>query len=251
MQIRIEQSLKSYIDATNETTQELLDDDGPLVQLAIRPYKYFSETLWKDAKGLDAWAALLSMHAVMLYVAGVRIALGGHFTAIFPTTRTALESACYAYKISRDAKLGKVWLDRHDSQDAMKACRKHFGGAVASVAKELEEKAEGNGAWIQEAYDEAINHGGHPNVKAILEHSRIDTSDDKAVVSLVGLHGPNGFQTHRGLLACAEYGLAIAVILTHTLEEPAETHGEFLNRFNEDKNAAAMALEKGEFARSE
>lgn len=248
MEIRIDQSLQSYVDATNETAKELLDSDSPLVRIALRPYEYFQTVLWADAKGLNPFVALLSMQAVMLYLAGVRIALGGHFAAIFPTMRTALEAACYAHKISQDNDLASVWLDRHESREAMKACRKHFGSAVSDVVRELEAVAEGNGSWIQEAYDEAIHHGGHPNVKAILQHSRINEADDKALVSLVGLHGPNGFQTHRGLLAGAEYGLAIAVVLTNTLDEADEKHLDFLKEFNDEKIAVATALENGEYA---
>lgn len=247
MEIRIE-SFQSYFEATNETAQLLLEEDGPLVRLALQPYEYFAKVLWVEAKELNPWVALLSMHAVMLYLAGVRIALGGHFTAIFPTMRTALESACYAYKISKDNDLARTWLDRHDSTEAMRECRKRFSGAVADVADELEEIAKGNGAWIKEAYDEAIDHGGHPNVKAILQHSRMSETDDKAIVSLVGLHGPHGFETHRGLLACAECAFAVAVVLTHTLDEANEMHLDFLNGFNQEKEKVAEALSAGAFA---
>jgi hypothetical protein len=54
----------------------------------------------------------------MLLNAGIRIALTGHAAAIFPTLCTALESACYAYRMIEDEKLEKMWADRHQNAES-------------------------------------------------------------------------------------------------------------------------------------
>jgi hypothetical protein len=63
-------------------------------------------------------ASSVALNAFMLVNAGIRIALTGHAAAIFPTLHTALESACYAYRMIENEKLEKMWADRHQNAES-------------------------------------------------------------------------------------------------------------------------------------
>ena len=246
MKIEVGQSLGSYLKAADDTAHALLTEGGPLIDLLQSSYDYFADVLWTEVDDMDAWAAMLAMNAFMLYLAGVRIALAGHFVAIFPIMRTALESACYSYLIADKPELAKIWRNRHDDEPSRKASRRVFGPAVAKVSSAIEAQGPGMGTWILDAYDHAIDFGGHPNVKAVLENARL-TEDQAAVTfSLTALHGPHDWQTQRGIVACGDFAVAIAAVLTHALGEASEAHQSALQSLNDRKNDVAEALQNGD-----
>jgi hypothetical protein len=248
MIVEINESLDTYFDTADATTTALRQEDGPILRLLHDFHRYFAKTLWRDTSGVPPVAAFLSMNAFMTYLAGVRVAMSGHVVAVFPVLRTALESACYAYLIARTPDLAAVWTDRHKGDAERKACRATFTGAVAAVAKDVEREQPGGGDWLREAYDTAIDFGGHPNIKSVFGHvqaQEASETDPFHRFSLVGLYGTGHGETLRGLIACADFALAIAVLLTRVLERPDEQHQAELHALNEHKNAVADELMAG------
>jgi hypothetical protein len=245
MIFEINESMDDYLDTAHATTAALRREDGPILRLLHDFHGYFAKTLWRDANGMSPVAALLSMNSFMTYLAGVRVAMSGHVVAVFPVLRTALESACYAYLIVRTPDLAAVWTDRHNGDAERKACRVAFMGAVAAVAKDIEREQPDGGNWLREAYDAAIDFGGHPNTKSVFGHVRVqeDSEEDPIYrVSLAGLYGADHWETRRVLIACADFALAIAVVLTRALEQPDERHQAELQALNDRKNAVADDL---------
>lgn len=241
MFIQISKSIDDYIDHTNETTAALRAENGPLLRMLREFDAYFVKTLWRDAKELSPVAAFLSMNAYMVYLAGVRTALTGHVVAVFPLLRTALESACYAYLIAKQPELTEIWMNRERDEVTRKACRKNFTDAVAKVAKDLNGVQAGSGDAIMEAYTLAIDFGGHPNAKSILEHINLSEGhkDDAYLqVSLTGLYGAEHWETGRHLIACADFAMVLAVVLTRTLPNPDLLHQDSLQSLADLKSVS-------------
>lgn len=137
-----------------------------------------------------------------------------------------------------------MWINRHEGEAQRKKCRAAFLGAVAAVAQDVEREQPGSGAWLLEAYNAAIDFGGHPNIKSVFTHIRFQEAaeaDPHCRVSLGGLYGADHWKTRSVLIACAEFSLAIAVVLTRALKEPDEQHQQELQRLNNRKNAVVAA----------
>jgi hypothetical protein len=248
MFVDIERGMDEYIDTTDEITLALREENGPILQ-AVRAFDdYFRTTLWRDTGALAPLPLMLSMNAYMLFLAGVRVAMTGHATAAFPVLRTALESACYGYLIAKKPDLGEVWSNRHKGEAAKKASRRAFGSAVADVAKDVERQQPGGGQWLAEAYDLAIDFGGHPNIKSVLGHIRLgedDPDDPFFRVNLAGLYGADHWETRRMLFGCLDFAMAIAVVLTRALDAPDREHQDQLQALNDRKNQVAEDFEEG------
>jgi hypothetical protein len=176
-------------------------------------------------------------------MAGIRIAMTGHAGAIFPMLRTALEYACYAFLISSDPSLATVWINRHDSPAALKASRGAFTGAVKEATKKLNDIQPNSADWISDAYDIAIDLGGHPNPRGVFTHISFgeETATHQAM-SVAGLYSADQFQTTRSLIACLDFSLAIAVVLTRCRKEYSAHIQDELNALNERKEQVTAEL---------
>lgn len=248
MIIQINGTMDAYLDTADAITAALREESGPILTLLHDFHDYFATTLWRDADGVAPIAAMLSMNSFMTYLAGVRVAMSGHVVAVFPVLRTSLESACYAYLINKNRKLESVWTDRHKGDAERKACRVAFTGAVAEVAKSVERAQPGGGYWLREAYDTAIDFGGHPNFKSVFGHISVEedrVEDPFYRVNLAGLYGADHWETRRILIACADFALAIAVVLTRALDKPDQRHQAELQILSDRKNAVSDDLMTG------
>src|SRR5688500_9842158 len=127
MQFKIEKTLRDYIAAGDETTEQLLASGSSLVTAIEQFEDFFRSFLW-SAEDIDMspTQALLSMHAFMTYLSAARMALSGHPASTYPLFRASLEAACYAFIMSEDKTLAQIWNDRHKSAEASKRCRQHF-----------------------------------------------------------------------------------------------------------------------------
>jgi hypothetical protein len=242
MKAVIDKSLEDYIRSGNTTTDALMSERGELVNAVVANYDFFATVLWTDVKGLNPFVMLLSMNAFMLHTAAVRTVLSGHPVAALPQFRTALESASYAYLISKDASLEEVWLNRNRDEAAHKACRKAFQSAVRDTADMLDTMQEGNGQIVRDGYDAAIDFGAHPNRRGILDHLETSESEDSYLISLIGLYSADALEVQRMLMACLDYGVAIGLILGNCLPEPSSEIQEALSNMNEMKEKLAREL---------
>lgn len=250
MKFQIHESIDNYLDTADKITADTRSQKLPILTLVRDLHRYFATTLWRNPRDLHPVAVILSLNAHMALLAALRVVMSGHVVAAFPVLRMALESACYSYLIAKNPELGPIWTNRHEGPDQFKACRKTFSSAVIDVSKSIEADSSGSGAWIADCYDASIDFGGHPNVKSVFEHisiKNVSVDDTYHHLSLTGLYSANHWQTCRSLLACAEFGLAIAQVSTLMLTEYDEQHETELQDLSDRKNAIAhtmMAEEK-------
>ena len=240
MKFEIEPSFDTYFTSAEETTREILNTDSPFVA-ALRTYHlFFVEHIFTEETTMSPIQAMLAMHCFMIYLSAIRVAISGHEAATFPLFRTALETSCYAFLIGETVDLERVWLQRHNTPEALKICRRKFTSAVNDTAKSIQAQdriSKGTEDWINQAYDAAIDFGAHPNPKSILPHIWIDEDrlDGHVGVNLAGLHSATSFEISRSLMACLDYGLLIALILVRCLEENSDADLIALNELNDLK----------------
>jgi hypothetical protein len=248
MIVNIESSFEDYVDSGDRTTQALLDANGPLIQALRSYYTFFARELWADAKDFRPTPAMLAMNAFMLFLGGIRIAMTGHAVAIFPVLRTALESACYAFLMVDDHALEEIWSSRHKDATSRMRCRRKFQSAVRETSVKLNALQAGSGDWIFEAYESAIDFGAHPNARSVLTHVSLEPHEDDAFhrLSLVGLYGSESWETSRSLVACMDYGMAIAVVLVRCLEHPSQEIQSRLFELNTLKERVVANLMQSE-----
>ena len=156
---------------------------------------------------------------------------------MFPLFRTALEASCYAFLIGGSDELREIWLQRNSTPEALKLCRKRFGSPVKDTARKIQGKSWSSSTaevWSNQAYDAAIDFGVHPNPKAVWPYVELkeDDPDGYDRVSLVAMGEANSPETLRCLVACLDYGLLIAIILTSCCDEPSEEALTVLSELN-------------------
>lgn len=236
---QIDSKLVDYVATGDEITTQWLKSGSPLLEAIEQIHDFFPQTLWKGDVELTPHQAMLSMNAFMLYMSAVRVSLSGHVAATFPLFRTALESACYAYVMGEDRSLETVWGDRHRGDEQRKLCRRKLSTAVSDAAKLIEatQPSPGVAAWINEAYDSAIDFGAHPNPKSIFRNvEEPQDAGDHWLVPLIGLHSSESSEGSLSLMACLDYGLVIAVVLSHCVGGERPGVAEELHRLNDLKN---------------
>ena len=185
------------------------------------------DDLWRTelfGGSLD-WApvtASLCLQSFYFWLASVRVALSGHSSAVYPLLRTSLEAACYAYKIAKTPELSATWLERDTSTESRKRFRAQFGQAVADVAKVFDDAPDFS-ASIRQMYDAAIEFGGHPNPRAVLDHMDIDADSEgnERSIVLTALNSAQSINTVRSIVALTEHGyFTIAICVNATGKHP-------------------------------
>lgn len=241
----IQSSFDDYLKAGEETVRELHSKDVPLIQGLRAYHDFFARRLWvHEDDGMGPVAAVLSMQAFMLFLAGTRTAMTGHVAAIFPILRTALEAACYAYVIAKDRELESIWANRQHSQEARKACRRQFNSAVLDTAKRFNAIQKGSGDLVMQLYEAAIDFGAHPNARSILDYVSFNEDDIKGYrkIDLAGLYDATAWETSRALIACMEYGQTIAIVLVQCMANPTPELHAGLIELNEIKERLVAKL---------
>ena len=230
-------SFDQYFEVARATEEQILNSNSPFVSALRSCHRFFLEYVFVDEKSMSPFQNLLALHGCMMYLGSIRVAFSGHSAATFPLFRTALEAACYAFLIGQSSELQDAWSQRDDSFVALKVCRGKFTSAVRDTSKQirtLDWISDATADWLVDAYDAAVDFGGHPNPKAIFPYVRMDEnwSDKFALVTLVGLHDARSIETSRSVLASLEYGLLIGVVLMCCLKEPSQDMVKEFNRLN-------------------
>jgi len=144
--------------------------------------------------------------------------------------------------MSQNSSLEKIWLDRHDDKQSHDASRKAFGSAIKNTAAGLDAIDSGSGDFIKRVYDEAIDFGGHPNVRSILPNISAEERDDAYHVQLGGLYGPEAVQVAQALVACLDFGQAIGLTLLRSLKHPSEEMAQVFNDLDFAKQCALVEI---------
>lgn len=206
-------TLQSYLTATIENAQDHAEQPPQLMFMIERMDQIFREEIFVSEYDAHPVSALLVMNAHMMLMSSIRQALSGHVVSTFPIVRAALESACYAFLICQDEQRAEVWLERHESVKALKACRNIFQVSVA--VKELRPLAPEMAEYVSAHYDAAIDYGAHPNKRSVMNHFEDGGANNNGLHSfhLVGVYGRNSWQVNHALLVCVEVGQAIAFLV--------------------------------------
>lgn len=155
-------------------------------------------------------------HAHSLFLAAYDLARTGHFSAMFPLFRTAMESAVYGYLFNREEGLIEKWRKRHTSDSDFNLCKKEFTRAMKRFRSYLQEHDQQSGdtpyeAHIMSLYDAAIDFGAHPNPIALVNNTSIIAEGNFFKFSYEYLcTQKEGIL--KGFLACFDYGIVIAEI---------------------------------------
>lgn len=245
MKLQHEHTFDDYFTSGEKSVRNLLNENGSLIRALKRNHDYFVKVLWSDEHEVEPIAGLLGINAFMMLLAGIRIAMTGHAAAIFPTLRTALEYACYAFLITDNPALATIWSDRNKDDASLRSSRGTFTGAVRAAANRLNEIQQGSGNWILEAYDTAIDFGAHPNPRGVIGHISFPPKGSGATyqeVNIIGLYTSEHFETERALVACLDFGLAIAVVLTRCRMEYSERIQRELDELHYQKESVTTEL---------
>lgn len=233
-------SFRAFLTACTENQDEVLAQNSPYVAMMDA----LDSFLLTHITNPSVVPSDLVMHALrinsrFMLMTGFRIGLTGHAAGVYPTLRTALETACYAFLMSHDEALSDVWMKRSLSVDHTKAFKKAFKQPIAD-ARDLIDKLHPNnlGTWMYELYKASMDFGAHPNALTVVLHTRF--SDDEATgwtkYENIALYTVGNFEFDRTLLACVEMGLAIAIVLSMTLDVPSQEILQDVNYLNTMKN---------------
>jgi hypothetical protein len=101
-------------------------------------------------------------------------------------------------------------------------------------------------AYIEDLYEASITYGAHPNPLSVIGRLEIEDGETHWIVKRTLAFDGTGWHVEHGLLACAEYGLAVAYLQWHAApsSDDAVEVAEELQRVNELKNEQAERLTK-------
>ena len=230
----------NYFIAASDVEKEVMERNPPLLSGLRQYHEFFVNHVFSETNAQSPIQGVLAMNAFMIYLSAIRVAMSGHGAAMFPLLRAALEASCYAFLVGDSEELQETWLNRNSTPEALESSRKAFRSAVKNTARRIQTKSWAGAnieSWINQAYDEAIDFGAHPNPKGVWPYVRIseDHPDGYHRVSMVAVYEADSFETSRCLMACLDFGMLIALILTSCRDEPSEETVAALNQLNELK----------------
>ncbi|WP_439820608.1 hypothetical protein ACSPX5_27225 [Pseudomonas sp. HLG18] len=231
---------EAYTASKNEL-RKLIENDFAEVIALVNKCDHLILDSTEDLGSTEPLTA--AVHAHSLFVAAYDLARAGHFSALFPLFRTAMESAIYGYLFNREEGLVEKWRNRHTSDADFNTSKQAFTAAIKRFRGYIQEHdANSNDTPYEQhifsLYDAAIDFGAHPNPIALTNNTSVVAEPEQLKVSYEYLRR-NKKGILQGLYACIDYALAIAEInhLSRMLVNP-ELPGldaTFLATFNEYK----------------
>lgn len=113
-----------------------------------------------------AWFAgffLLRSHAS--YLGGVRLSGSGQLPEAYMVLRGCLENALYGLFLHNNPELRSVWLRRHEDKTSKRRVKEEFKiGPMLDLVKARDALT---GRTARCLYDRTIDHGAHPNERAL------------------------------------------------------------------------------------
>lgn len=246
MKIILEKTIDDYLNLADEVTVDSRTCPHPLYVL-VKEIDQLNRDVWTSTGDFEPTIFLLGLNSYFSFLSAVRVAISGHVSTVFPIIRSALESSCYGFLISRDKAKASTWLNRDSGPAERKLCRAQFTSAAKDTAAQL--RTEGHDSlaeMVMEGYEAAITFGAHPNAKSVSRNLAVRPADQTGQVPLdfTSLYGADSFEVAHALLACVEYGLMIS-ILNYYSSGSLAVEMELLSRFNslhdrKEKEAAAL-----------
>lgn len=163
---------------------------------------------WLNPKKIVQPMLFLRSHAA--FRSACEHALATQVVETFPLVRTCLEYAAYALFIDNEPNAAEIWLNRHNSAEARQAVVKAF--QVGPLRKAIEKRNRKAAEVFTLLYDRAIDHGGHPNERAVTSSLQIKEHPDRREFVQQYLHG-DGPQLDFALKTVAQAGVCALEIL--------------------------------------
>lgn len=124
----------------------------------------------------DWFAAFFVLRAHSNFLAACRMGMSGQIPECYALLRSCLENALYGVFLAINPELRETWLRRHDSEEHKKEVRKEFKiGRMIECAKSIDNK---EGEVAQQLYEQTIDHGAHPNERALMRSLQIEEKED-------------------------------------------------------------------------
>lgn len=204
--------------------REQIKNDFRAIIIQVKKCDYIISSSIHGMRTHESLTAAANAHS--LFLVAFDLAQSGHFTAIFPLFRTALESAIYGYLFNCEEGLSEKWKKRQLSEEDFKSNKQAFTAAVKRFRGYLQSHDEKSGdtpyeEFIMSLYDAAIDFGAHPNPIGLLNNVSLENKGESIKFSFDYLC-TDFKDILKALSACLDYGVAIAAInhLTHIYSNP-------------------------------
>jgi len=124
-----------------------------------------SQNVFINVKPHDLiFSSILFIRARASLLASIRLILAGQPIEAQPLLRLMIEQLWYGFYIAIDPKpptRQKIWLDRNDSKEAKKKCKREF--TIKNVRNCHEQHDPVSADQLAKFYDSTIDYGAHPN----------------------------------------------------------------------------------------
>ena len=142
-------------------------------------------TEWRDPENFVS--VLLALRCHSSFRAALQLAMAGQVAESFSLDRSCLEAAAYAATIAGDDGNAEVWLRRHDDRKSQERVRNKFKYSrlrdhIRSLNGEVWER-------FDVLYQNSIDHGAHPNERAITGNMEILDGEGYREIKSIYLQG--------------------------------------------------------------
>ena len=110
------------------------------------------------------------------YLAACRMSLSGQIPECYALLRSCLENSLYGIYLAHNVLSRETWLRRHDSDEYKKKVRDEFKvSTMLKLAKSIDNK---EGVVAEQLYELTIDHGAHPNERALMQSLHMSEKGD-------------------------------------------------------------------------
>lgn len=194
-----------------EAMAKLIMIDGAFLQIAEG---------WTDPSDFVAATFFARSHAA--FRAAVSCATAGQVYETFPCLRVCLEHAGYSALTNHNESLTKVWLNRHDDADALKAVRQTF--THANVRGAIAAKDQIAAEVYERLYQSYVDFGAHPNILGVAGSMRVVKDGENRVMQIIYLH-EDGPPLELAVKSSARAGVCSLSIFQHVFPDRYERTG--------------------------
>lgn len=160
-------------------------------------------------------SSLLFLRTHSSFKGAARLAISGQLPEAHALMRSCLENALYSVYVHDDEEKQRIWLDREESEQALKECQSMFRyGDVLGKLREIDE------AMAQRAdnlYKLTICFGAHPNMASVLSNVSIAEKEEQTLLNLSYLTG-DSTALRFCLKTCSRVGVCCLEIMSKAFQ---------------------------------
>ena len=221
--------IEAYLNAAAEAEKEALREQHKFIAYINELDELFRALVTGKAYSRHRACGFLSMNAHSSFLAATSTALRAQFAPTFVILRNSVESALYAYLVSRDGADGDLWQNRANNPDPVKV-KFTANRAIQKLAIHDPNLA----TMARDTYEWMIEFGGHPNPRSIIDHIKENEAEADGTVpfSMAYIHAAGSVAAIRCLAACVENGCLAVAIIAHAMPDHPSSVGTFKTVWN-------------------